>query len=104
MLGRRSSDLEDLLVLLRQRIVDPLDVIVGQMLDLTLQLAALVLRDLGVLLPSLEDLDAVTPHIANRYPGVFGVFGGDARQIAAPLLIQVRDWHPDRLTLGLRVE
>src|SRR5690349_19111981 len=52
--GSMGSDLKDLLVLLRQQPVDLLDGLVGQRLDVLVQLAVLVLADLVVLLLLLQ--------------------------------------------------
>src|SRR5215813_6763276 len=74
------------------------------MLDLLLQLALLVLRDLGVFLLPLEHLDTVPAHIAHRNARLLGVFRRYPRQLAPTLLIQIWDRNADRLTLGLRIE
>src|SRR5271166_1227604 len=74
------------------------------MLDLTLLFAVLVLRDLALLFEPAQRLDPVAPHITDGYPGVFGIFGCNTGQIAAPFLVQVGDRNADRLALGLRVE
>src|ERR1700751_2337176 len=74
------------------------------MLDLALLFAVLVLRDLAFLFEPAQRLDAVAPHITNGYPGVFGIFGCNTGQSAAPFLVQVGNRNADRLALGLRVE
>src|SRR5215472_8665245 len=101
---RRSSDLKDLSILLRQGLVDASDVVVGQMLHFLLQLALLVLRDFGVFLAPPEQFDTVAADIPHRYARLLGIFRRHPRQFAPPLLVQIRDRDPDDLTLGLRVE
>src|SRR6516225_5837429 len=61
-----TLNLQDLHVLLGQRFVDAPDVVVGQVLDLLLLLALLVLRDLGLLLTPLDDLDTIAANVADR--------------------------------------
>src|SRR5215471_9664941 len=100
----RPSDLQDLPVLLCERLVDAPDVAVGQMLDLLLQLALLVLRNFGVFLAPLEHLYTVAAHIADRDSRLLGIFCRYPRQLTPAFLIQFGDRNADRLTLGLRVE
>src|SRR5579883_953905 len=99
-----GSDLKDLLVLLRQHIVDLLDRLVGQMLDVALQLAMLILRDRAALLLLLQEIKPVAAHIAHGDAPLLGIFGGDSGQLPAPLLVEIGDGHADRLAFGLRIE
>src|ERR1700687_355828 len=82
-------DLKDLLVLLGEQPVDLLDRLVGQRLDVLVQLAVLVLAELVLLFLLLQQVHAVAPHAAHRDPRLLGVFGGDLGQLAAPLLVEV---------------
>src|SRR5580704_8807774 len=74
------------------------------MLHFLLQLALLVLRNLGVLFLPPEQLDAVAADIADRDARLLGVFRGNTGQFAPPFLVQIGDRNPDDLTLGLGIE
>ncbi len=74
------------------------------MLNVVLQFAMLVLRDLAVFFELAQYVDAVAPHIAHRYAGLLGIFGRDPGQFAAPLFVEVGDRHADHLAFALRVE
>src|SRR6266404_6752484 len=74
------------------------------MLDLVLQPALLVLRNLSAFLSSPEDLDTVTAHVTDRDAGLLGIFRRDARELAAPLFVEIRDRHPNHLTFGLGIK
>src|SRR5690606_33494939 len=99
-----GSDLHDLLLLLSERIVDPLDVIVGELLDLVRPDAMLVLGDFSVLFHFLEVLHAIAAHIAYRDAGLLGVFVADLAQLLAALLAQLRDGNAHELAVACRVE
>src|SRR5258708_13077822 len=89
------SDLQDLFILLRQGLVDLPDVLVGQGLDIVLQLAVLILRDLAVLFLLLERVEPVAADVADMNAGLLGIFGRNLRQFPPPLLPQIADLHPD---------
>src|SRR5712672_1993959 len=74
------------------------------MLHILLQLALLVLRDVCVLLTPPEQLDTVAANVADGYASLLGVSGRDPRQLAPPLLVEVRNRNTDHLTFGLRIE
>src|SRR6266849_2174686 len=99
-----DSDLKDCLVLLGQHPIDLLDRLVGQGLDVLVQLAVLVLRDLVVFFLLFEGVESVAPHITHGDARLLGVFGGDSRQLLAPLLVEVGDGDADGLALGLGIE
>src|SRR6185437_9909360 len=99
-----DSDLKDLLVLLGQKAIDLLDRLVGQGLDVLVELAVLVLGELVVFFLLLQDVEAVAPHVAHRDARLLGVFGGDARELLAPLLVEVGDGDADGLAFSLRIE
>src|SRR5258708_16163990 len=98
-----DSDLKDFLVLLGQQPVDLLDRLVGQGLDILVQLAVLVLGDLVVFFLLFQGVEAVAPHIAHGAARLLGVFRGDARQLLPPLLVQARLPAPPALPLLLRL-
>src|SRR5579863_8320845 len=99
-----GSDLKDLLVLLSEQVVDALDRLVGQRLDVVLQPAVLVLGHRAVLFLLLQHIETVAADIAHRDSGLLGVFGRDAGQLFAALLVEIGDRHADGLALGLRIE
>src|SRR3954465_14959976 len=86
-----SSDLKDLFILLTQRVVDPFDVVIGQVLDVALQLALLVLGNFAILFEPAQRLDPVLAYLADRHARLLGILGRLARQLAPPLLVQLWD-------------
>src|SRR3546814_17720307 len=98
-----QSDLHDLLLLLSERIVDPLDVIVGELLDLVRPAAMLVLGDVSVLFHLLELLHAVAAHVAHGDAALLSVFVGDLAKLLAAVLAQLRDGTAHDLPLPRRV-
>src|SRR5260370_30311327 len=87
------SDLQDLFILLRQGVVDLPDVLVGQRLDIVLQLAVLILRDLAVLFFLLERIEPVTADIADGNARLVAVLGVSFGQIAPAILGEIGDRH-----------
>src|SRR5579885_2933840 len=106
--GRASmgSDLQDLLLLLGQRLVDLLDVLVRQPLHLLIVATMLVLGDLAVLLHLLQRFHAVPPHVANGDPALLRVFVRELRELLAPLAAELgdRDAHELAVRLGIDPE
>jgi hypothetical protein len=96
--------LQDLLLLVRQRLVDLVDVAVVELLDLVQAAALVVLADLLVLLHLLELVVAVTPRQAH---GVARVLGDVVRlldDLLAPLLGELRHRDADDLAVARGVQ
>src|SRR3984893_11187055 len=74
------------------------------MLHPLLQLALLVLRDIGVPFAPPEQFDTVAADIADRHARLRGVFPRPPRQLPPPLLVQIRNRTPDYLPLGLPID
>ena len=81
------SDLHDFLFFLGERVVDQLDVLVGQLLHLVGALAVLVLGNLVVLLELLERLHAVAADVTHGDAPLLGVFVGDLAEFGTTLLV-----------------
>jgi len=75
----RSSDPEGFfLILLHQTLVDPLDVIVGQMLNVVLQICRCSSCEISLSFSSLRNTSTPSRRtLRNRYAGLLGIFGRD---------------------------
>jgi hypothetical protein len=83
-----------------KEIVDLLHVLVGERLDVVLQLAVLVLGDLAVLFLLLQRVEPGVADVADGDARLLGVFRGDSGQLLAPLLVEVGDRDAQRLALA----
>src|ERR1700688_949953 len=99
-----GSDLKDLLFVLRQGIVDLLDVLVRRLLHLFAAPAMVVLGDLAVLLHLLQRLHPVAPDVAHRYPPLLGIFVSELGQLLAPLAAELGDGHAHKLPVALGID
>src|SRR5215468_283326 len=99
-----TSDRLDLFFLVREHLVDLLDVAVGQLLHLVGLVAMLVLRDLVILLGLLQSFHAVATDVADRNTALLGVFVGKLGELDAPLARELGNRDADELTVGRRIE
>src|SRR5580765_4980458 len=86
-----KSDRENFLLLVGQYGVDLFDVLVGLVLDFLLSVGEIVLRYLAVFLELLDGVNPMAAFVANRDPTVLGHFLNHLVQLAAALLIKLRD-------------
>ena len=96
------SDLHDLLFLLLQEIVDPVDVLVGQLLEPVLRTPFLVVANVTVAHQLLQVVHAVPPDVAYGDPAFLGEVPHDLDELLAPLLGQLRDRQADELAVVRR--
>ena len=84
--------------------VDPLDVLVGGLLDLVAVLLVLVLADAVLLLELLQMLHRVAADVADGDALLLGVLAGELGEFLAALLGQRRDRDAQGLAVDDRVE
>src|SRR3954462_14284842 len=102
--GSAGSDLEQLALLVLDRLVDLVDVLRGQVLELLLRAAHLVLARLAVLGDAVELLLGPPAHVAHGDLGVLALAAGHLDQVAAALLGELREDHADDLAVVGRVD
>src|SRR6185312_8067593 len=102
--ARSTSDGLDFLFLVRERVVDLLDVAVGQLLHLVRLLAMLVLRDLVVLLGLLERFHAVAADVAHGDAALLGVLVRELGELVAAIGRELGDRDADQLAVRRRIE
>src|SRR5919108_4308128 len=98
---RPNSDFRDLGFLALQELVDPADVVVGQLLDAVFRAVLLVGPDALLLL---EVVDDVAADIPNRDATLLRDLPRDLHELLPPLLGELRDRQPDDLPVVGRVE
>src|SRR5205823_6072153 len=81
-----ASDLHDLGFFASRHLVDQADIAIGELLQLLTTAASLVGRDLFLLLEGLDPIHLLTPDIAHRHAGAFGV------ALDRPPLFPAPDW------------
>src|ERR1700737_3090783 len=101
--GRRS-DLEQLAFLVLDALVDLPDILVGGLVEVLLRVFDLVLSGLAVLFDAVELFHRLTPDVAHRHPGILALRLGLLYKVAAPLLGQLWDRHPDHVAVVGRVD
>src|SRR5262252_5435817 len=99
-----TSDRLDLFFLVREHLVDLLDVAVGQLLHLVGLMAMLVLRDLVILLGLLQCFHAVAADVADRNAALLGVLVRKLGELDAPLARELGYRDANELTVRRRIE
>src|SRR5215470_2140692 len=100
----QPSYLLDLGFLAGQRLVDLLDELIGQILYFARILVMVVLAHLSILVEALQQLHAVTAHVAHSNAGMLRILMGDLDEFLAPLGGQRRNRQPDERTGNHRIE
>src|ERR671920_259670 len=105
MAGRPDgSHLEELGLLVLDRLVDAVHVLGGQVVELLLRAAHVVLAGLAVLGDAVELLLGPAAHVADGHLGVLPLGAGLLDQVAAALLGQLGEHHTDDLAVVGRVD
>src|SRR4051794_3230656 len=102
--GPAGSDLEELGLLVLDRLVDAVHVLGGQVVELLLGAAHVVLAGLAVLGDAVELLLGPTAHVADGDLGVLALGTGLLDQVTAALLGQLGEHHADDLAVVGRVD
>src|SRR6202042_1237833 len=90
-----TSDLEKLGFLVLEQLVHLRDVALGQLIELALRAAAVVLARVAVLDQLLDRVLGVPPDVADRDPAVLRLVPGDLDEVTAGLLGPLREDDPD---------
>src|ERR687890_1498230 len=102
--GPDGSHLEELGLLVLDRLVDAVHVLGGQVVELLLRAAHVVLAGLAVLGDAVELLLGAAAHVADGDLGVLALGAGLLDQVAAALLGQLREDDADDLAVVGRVD
>src|SRR5216683_522910 len=101
--GGLSSDHHQVLLFVRDQLVDVGDRLVGELLDLGLRALVVVLAHLVLLGELLHVGDRVAADVTDRDLGVLALVLHDLGHLAAALLGERRHRHPDDIARGRRV-
>src|SRR5512135_929596 len=99
-----GSDLHQFLFFLRDDVVHLGHVLVGELLDVVVGTAVVVLGDHLLLEHLLELLHHVAAHVADRDTRVLALVAHDLAELAAALLGECRQRHADHVARGGRVQ
>src|ERR687892_496446 len=102
--ARAPLDLQELLLLVRQELVDPGHVLIGELLQLLLRPVQIVLRDLAVLLEPLQLFLGVTADVPHSHLAVLRPAVHDLDQFLAALLGELWERQPDHLAVVRRAQ
>src|ERR1051326_7076013 len=100
----RRSNLHDLLLLGVERLIDVVDMSIGELLQLFADLSVLILSDLMILFGFFEGFHAVAADVANGDPPLLRIFVRKLYQFLAALLVQLRNGDAQQLSVDLGIE
>src|SRR5690606_16723731 len=100
----QKLDFMDLALLRRERVVDLLDQLVGELLNFRRGLVMLVLAHAGILLELLQKLHSFAAYVTHRHAALLGILVRELGKLLAPFRGERRDRQPDQRTVDHWIE